>query len=132
MPKNTQKYVNHTVEEIEEYLKMVKKCISKGNFFIPNTSKRKENQQFIEKYRLNTRKQKEMLLSIEALDFCYSVDDYENHNERLYIFAKEYELDNWGIKEKILVYIKIVLKNSNLVVVISFHKVNKKIKKLFK
>jgi len=73
-----------------------------------------------------------MILFINTLDFCYSVDDYIDNNERLYIFAKEYELDNWGIKNKVLVYIKIALKNNDFVVIISFHEANKKIEKLFK
>lgn len=131
MPEDTKKYENHTKEEIEKYLEEVKKCVIKGNFIIPNTDNRKENQEFIKKYKLTSKKQKEMILKIDALDFCYSVDNYKDVSERLYVFAKEYELDNWGIKNKVLVYIKTVLKDNNFVVVISFHEPNKKIKRLF-
>lgn len=131
MPENTQKHVNHTQEEIEEYLKQVKKFIKRGKFKVLDTAKRQENQEFIKKYRISTKKSKEMLLALDVLDFCYSADDYDKTGERLYIFTKEYELDSWGIKSKILVYIKMVLKREEFVVVISFHEPNKKIKKLF-
>lgn len=64
MPENTQKYTNHTKEEIDAYLREVKKCIRRGRFKIEDNDKRKENKEFIRKYRLNSRKQKEMLLAI--------------------------------------------------------------------
>ena len=131
MPENTQKHIDHTEEEIDIYLKQVKKCIKRGKFKVLNTDKRKENQEFIKKYRLNSKKLKEMLLAIDKEDFCYSADDYDNLGERLYIFAKEYELDYWGIKNNVLVYIKIALKENEFVVVISFHEPQKRIKKLF-
>jgi len=131
MPQNTKKYINHTEDEIDIYLKDVKKCISRGKFQISNNSKRLENKNFINQYRINTKKQKEMLLEIEVKDFCYSVDNDDNPNERFYVFAREYELDSWGIKSKVVVYIKTVLKDNDYVVVISFHEPKKKIKKLF-
>ena len=129
MPENTQKYTNHTEEEIDIYLKKVKKCIKRGKFIVLNTDKRHENQEFIKKYSINSKKQKDMLLLLDTKDFCYSADNYDNTKERLYIFAKEYELDCWGIKNNVLVYIKIALKEADFVVVISFHKPNRKIKK---
>lgn len=125
------KYLNHTKEEIDKYLEIVKTSVSKNKFTISVNSSRKENQEFIYKYHLNSNKQKEMILELESLDFCYSVDNYNNISERLYVFAREYELNNWGIINKILVYIKIALKDENFVVVISFHEPNKKINKLF-
>lgn len=131
MSKTTNKYTNHTKEEIEEYLKIVKNNIKRGKFIIPNTSKREKNKNFIEKYKLNSNKQKQMLLSLGVSDFCYSVDDYNNPQERLYVFCKEYELDNWGTLEKVSVYIKMVIKEKDFVVIISFHEPEKEIKKLF-
>lgn len=77
MPENTQKYTDHTEEEIDGYLRKVKKCIKRGRFKVEDNDKRKENKEFIRKYRLNSRKQKEMLLAIETTDFCYSADDYK-------------------------------------------------------
>ena len=133
MQKKTQKYLNYTKEEIDEYLEKVKGLIKKNKFKISDVN-RDKNVNFIRKYRLSSRKQKEMLLSIETLDFCYAVDDY-NTNEKLYIFSKEYELDNWGTYEKINIYIKIDVKKLNsdeYAIIISFHEREKEIKFLFK
>lgn len=128
----TNKYTNHSIEEIDLYLKKIKEQIEKENFIVPVTDKRAENRDFVNTYNLNKKKQKEMLMTLESTDFCYSADDYRNKTERHYIFAREYELDSWGNINNIQVYIKIVQKENNFVVVISFHEPNKKIVHLFK
>ncbi len=71
-----------------------------------------------------------MLLSIEYTDFCYSIDD-DNQNERLYVFAKDYDLDYWGMQKNVLVYIKVVIKSDDYAVIVSFHEPERNIKKLF-
>ncbi len=129
--RNTGININHTREEIKSYLETFKQLVKEGKFYIPDTDKKPKNKRFIEKYKLTTKKRQQMLLNIEVTDFCYSIKDDDNENEILYIFAREYELDNWGIKEKVLVYIKIVIKKENYTVIISFHEPEKKIKKLF-
>ena len=131
MLNNTFKYINHTKEEIEEYLRKVKECINVGKFVVCTTVKNEKNRKFIERYNLNSNKQKEMLVELEVKDFCYSVDNYNNPNEKLYIFCREYELNNWGIIENVDVYIKVVIKQNNFIVIISFHKLEKNIKRLF-
>jgi len=130
MAKNTYINTEHTREEIENYLKRFRQLVQKGKFYIPET--KPKNKEFIEKYKLTTKKRRKMLLELEATDFCYSIKDDDNENEILYIFAKEYELDNWGNLESVLVYIKIVIKEGNYTVIISFHEPEKNIKKLFK
>ncbi|MCE0554903.1 hypothetical protein LQK80_33105 [Bacillus thuringiensis] len=74
---------------------------------------------------------KEILLNIGVRDFCYAVDN-KNPNfahEKLYIFCPQYELDNWGQKKSVDIYIKMNLienKNRNkYMIVVSFHKRNK-------
>ena len=124
-------YINHSQSEIQKYLKLFKDIVNKDNFFIPTTQKRLKNKNFIEKYSINVKKQKEMLLTIDVLDFCYSIDNDGETNERLYIFAKDFELNYWGIKENILVYIKIVIKKEDYTVIVSFHEAERNIKKLF-
>ena len=131
MSNNTFKYINHTKEEIEEYLRKIKQSIKKGKFIVCTTLKNEKNRRFIEKYRLDSNKQKQLLIELEVKDFCYSADDYNNPEERLYIFCREYELNNWGILEKIEIYIKISIKQDNFIVIISFHKPEKNIKRLF-
>ena len=128
---DTSKYTNHTKEEIEEYLKRVKKSVDDGRFIVCTAPKNEKNRNFIEKYKLNKNMQKEMLKELEVNDFCYSADDYNNPQERLYFFCREYELNNWGTIENVEVYIKIARKQNDFIVVVSFHKPEKNIKKLF-
>lgn len=61
-----------------------------------------------------------------------STHKYMKHpKERLHIFSKDYELNNWGTIENVKVYIKIVIKKNEFIVIISFHELKKKINKLF-
>ncbi|MBQ9657873.1 MAG: type II toxin-antitoxin system MqsR family toxin [Clostridia bacterium] len=128
---NTSKHINHTKEEVEEYLNIVKRSVNAGKFVICTTAKNDKNRKFIEKYKLDSNKQKQMLIQLETTDFCYSADNYNDPQERLYFFCREYELNNWGTIEKVEVYIKIAIKKENFIVVISFHKPEKNIEKLF-
>lgn len=131
MSKDTSKYTNHTKEEIEEYLKAIKKSINADNFIVCTTEKNEKNRRFLEEYRLTKNKQKRMLIELEVKDFCYSADNYNDPQERLYFFCREYELDNWGTIENVEVYIKIARKKDDFIVIVSFHKPEKSIKKLF-
>lgn len=132
MNKNTYVNTNYTEEEVKEFLMKFKQLVQEGKYYIPDTDKKPKNKKFIKKYNLTLKQRKRMLLALETTDFCYTVKDDDNENEVLYIFAKEYELNNWGIKEQVLVYIKIVIKKENYTVIISFHEPEKNIKKLFK
>lgn len=82
--KNTQKYLDNTKEEIEEYLKRLKNTVNKGNYQILLNKNRQENMNFIRQYRLTTKKQKEMLLAIETENFSYAADDYKTRREIVY------------------------------------------------
>ena len=131
MKKGTLKYTNHTKEDVAEYLNKVKKCVSAGKFIVSMTEKNYKNILFIEKYKLDKCNQKKMLMELDINDFCYSADNYNDPQERLYFFLREYELNNWGTIEKVNVYIKTALKNGQFVVVVSFHEPEKNMKKLF-
>ena len=128
---DTSKYTNHTKEEIEDYLRIVKKSVNAGRFIVCTTEKNEKNRTFVFEYGLTKNKQKQMLIKLEANDFCYSADNYNDPQERLYFFCREYELNNWGTIEKVEVYIKIARKQDDFIVVVSFHKPEKSIKKLF-
>lgn len=133
MQKHTNKYLNFTKEEIIKYVEKFKLLIKANRFKISDIN-REKNIEFINKYHLNTKNQKSMLLEIEVEDFCYAVDDY-NLKDILYIFSKEYELNYWGEYQKIPVYIKINIKklrDGEYVLIVSFHEREKNIKFLFK
>jgi len=125
-------------EEIEEYLNQFKKCINNGNYTISLNEKRLENKGFIEDYKINKKKEKEVLLSLEADDFCYAVNNDNEYfaHEVLYIFCKQYTLDYWGTLEDVDIYIKInmieVKNRDTFSVVVSFHKRNFEMHYLFK
>ncbi len=55
MQRRTSIYTNHTEDEIKEYLKGLKEIIERGDFYIPNTSKKQKNKNFIETYKLNSK-----------------------------------------------------------------------------
>ena len=93
---------------------------------------------FIEDYKIDTTKEKEILLNLEFDDFCYAVN-YKNPkfaHEILYIFNKEYELDQWGELGSIDIYIKTnktqTRSGDDIMIIISFHERNMPIKYLFK
>lgn len=132
MQDSTSKYTNDSKEKVEQILNIAKKNIQKDNFIVCTNLRNIKNRKFIEKYRLDSNKQKQMLLAIGLEDFCYSVDNYNNPQERLYIFSREYDLDNWGTIEKVEVYIKIAIKEKEFTVIISLHELEKKINKIFK
>lgn len=131
----TGKFTNFTIDEIKDYLAELKKLILDGQYII---SPREENDAFGFEYRIDTAKEKEVLLNLQYTDFCYVVANrkpgYEH--ERLYVFCKEYELDHWGSLELAEIYIKTNLtqtrSGTDFMVVISFHKRNKLLKYLFR
>lgn len=109
------------------------KCIN-----IAINENRRENIQFINEYRLSTKKQKEILLSIKVTDFCHSLNNtnpgYEH--EVLYVFCPQRPLFNaFGEEEFVDIYTKfniIEYGDKKRLVTISFHKRNKPITYLFR
>lgn len=93
---------------------------------------------FIEDYKINSIKEREILLGIQYDDFCYAVDNEKEEfaHEKLYIFCKRQELDYWGALELVDIYIKINMtktrKGDDFTIIVSFHKRNKPISYLFK
>ena len=88
MKKNTYVNISHTKEEIEEYLKTFKLLVQKGRFYIPNTDKKPKNKKFIEKYKLTSKKQKEMLLALEVKEnytVIISFHEPEKNIKKLFI-----------------------------------------------
>jgi len=129
------KYVDFTEDNIKQYLDQIKKLMLCGQYII---SKRDENEAFMFEYRIDTAKEKEILLNLNYRDFCYAAANYkpEYAHERLYVFCKEYELDHWGNSEEVLIYIKTNITQSksgnDYMIIISFHKLNNPIKYLFR
>lgn len=136
--KNIGKHTDLTLEDIKEYLGKFRKAVINDKYAIAKNENREENMEFIEDYKIDTKKEKGILLDIQYDDFCYAVNN-ENEgfeHEILYIFCKCQELDLWGTLENIDIYIKMNMmqtrRGDDYVVVVSFHKRNKPIRYLFK
>lgn len=135
---NPHKNLNYTERQIEKLLVTVKECVKKDRFSIPKHRKREENREFIIEYNLRTNKIKEILLSIDTKDFCYSVKNKKKgyEHEDLYIFAPQVQLFTISDEEEFVnMYIKLnILRDSEgeFIVFISFHKRNKPISYLFR
>lgn len=128
---------NYTREEINTILAKIKDCIRSNRFIISLNNNRKENIDFINKYNLRTKSQKEILLNIEVEDFCHSLHNTKRgyENEILYVFAPRVRLSHVGKCELVSIYTKfniITISQQNRTVVVSFHKANKRINYLFK
>lgn len=129
---------NYSKEEVEVILQKIKDCINANRYIISLNENRNENIQFINEYRLNTDKQKKILLSIQVADFCYSLCNtnpgYEH--EILYVFCPQINLFNiLGEEEFVDIYTKfniIEYGDKKRLVTISFHKRNKPTTYLFR
>ncbi len=136
--RETKKYTDLTPDDIKAYLSKFRKFILDGKYSIAQNENRQENIDFIEDYKIDTKKEKEILLGIQYDDFCYAVDNdnEEFSHEILYIFCKCQELDYWGTLENVEIYIKInmtqIRNGDDFVFIVSFHKRNKPIEYLFK
>ena len=135
---NPQKFINFTPDEIKEYLDKFKKCVLEGRYSISQNENRQENIYFIEDYKIDTKKEHEILLGLQFDDFCYAVenDNIDFAHEVLYIFCKQHELDFWGTLETVDVYIKVNMietrRGDLFSVVVSFHKRNFEVTYLFR
>ena len=130
---------NYTREEVEVILNKIKDCINDNQYIISQNQNRAENVQFINEYRLDDKKKKEILLSIEVDDFCHSLNNtnpgYEH--EVLYVFCPQRNLfDIFGEEEFVDIYTKFNIIEYKIdkkrVVTISFHKRNKPIAYMFR
>jgi hypothetical protein len=132
------KFEHYSPDEIKAYLDDFRKCILNRRYIISQNENRQNNIDFIEDYKINTKKEKEILLGLQFDDFCYAVenDKKEYAHEVLYIFCKQHQLDYWGKLEDVDIYIKINMVQSSsedfYSVVVSFHKRKHDITYLFK
>ena len=129
---------NHTKEQIDTSLDIIKRCVVNNRYTIALNPNRIENIEFISEYNIRSDKQKEILLQIITEDFCHTLQNtkagYEY--EVLYVFFPQVQLFNADGKEEIVdVYTKfniINMQNGSRTIVISFHKRNKPIDYLFR
>ncbi|GEM02951.1 hypothetical protein SAMN05421839_1731 [Halolactibacillus halophilus] len=135
---NTHKILDFSSDDIKKYLVMFRRCVLEGRYSIAKNTNRLENMSFIEDYKVNSKREKEILLDLKYDDFCYAVENEKINyaHEILYVFCKQYELDFWGELENVEIYIKvnmIELKSGDArAFVVSFHKRNFEMTYLFR
>lgn len=120
----------YTESEIGAYLASFKALVMAGKYTISLNPNRQENLDFIRNYNIDTAKRKDILLALEAEDFCDVVENIKEEyaHEKLYIFGKTFNLEKWGDSEEVDIYIKINLiqkrNGEDFAIVISFHQRN--------
>ena len=125
-----------TKEAIIKILDKVKECVRNGRFRISQNPNRLDNINFINRYRLTSEVQKQMILSLDICDFSKIEEDRKDNRQILYFFGKDYELNHIdrGIEE-VEAYIKFTMHervNGDIVLFISFHEAKWPIEYYFK
>jgi len=135
---DTRKILNFKPDDIKAYLKELKNLVLENKYTVSRNTNREENKKFIEDYKIDSKKEKEILMNLEYDDFCYAVNNKNPKfaHEVLYIFNKEYELDRWGELISVEIYIKTnktqTRSGEDIMIIVSFHQRNMPIKYLFK
>ena len=128
---------NYTREQIDEVLGKIKYCVENGSYTISLNENRQENIDFINEYNITTKKQRQLLLGITTDDFCHSLKNKRKgfEHETLYVFVPTVVLkDAYNNPVSLNVYTKfniIETRRGDFTVVISFHKLNRPIKRAF-
>lgn len=134
----TKKLLDFKPDDIKVYLKELKNLVLENKYTISRNNIREENKKFIENYKIDSKKERKILLNLEYDDFCYAVNNKNQKfaHEVLYIFNKEYELDKWGELVSVDIYIKTnktqTRSGEDIMIIVSFHERNKPIRYLFK
>lgn len=131
--------VDYQIEDVEAVLCEIHDCIRTQNYTMARSQdKRKENNSFIFEFNLSKKKWEAILLGITARDFCHSLNKLKPgyEHEILYVFVPEVSLLNLqGEREKVAIYTKFNLIDTGKgkkAVVISFHRLNRRIEYLFR
>ncbi|SMP57038.1 hypothetical protein [Anoxynatronum buryatiense] len=87
---NPQKYINFSPDDIKTYLDMLRKCVLEGSYSIARNENGQENMDFIENYKISSKREKEILLGLQFDDFCYAVENekLDYAHEILYVFLQ--------------------------------------------
>ena len=125
-----------TITDIEKYLEEVKAAINAGRYRVEMNDNRQDNQDLFLNYIISEEKRKQILLSLESIDF--SEIRHNTHkgyeHELLYVFGKDVKLLRRfsSGEEQVSLYIKFNKLETRYVIVISFHEQRYPIKYMFK
>ncbi len=128
--------MSYTIEEIEKYLRAVRKAVNERNYRIELNKNRADNLALFEKYILDEKKAESIMLNLEPIDFIDAVKNSHKgfEHEMLYIFGKRIKLlERFGSREvEVELYIKFNHLENNFLIVVSFHEKKYPLKYYFK
>lgn len=95
-----QKFTNLTINEIKDYLDKFRKCVLEGRYSISQNENRQENIDFIEDYKIDTKKEHELDFwgTIETVDIYIKVNMIETRKGDLFSVIVSFHKRNFEIK----------------------------------
>ncbi len=117
--------LNIRKKDIEQYLFEIKEAVENNRYRIDRNVRRQNNIDLFLKYVIDEVKAKEIILSLNVMDFSKILqNEHKGYEyERLYVFGKDVVLlERSGTEEKVVsLYIKFNKLDNCFVIVISFH-----------
>ncbi|HIX68599.1 MAG TPA: type II toxin-antitoxin system MqsR family toxin [Candidatus Anaerostipes excrementavium] len=117
--------MNIRKKDIEQYLFEIKEAVENNRYRIDRNVRRQNNIDLFLKYVIDEVKAKEIILSLNVMDFSKILqNEHKGYEyERLYVFGKDVVLlERSGTEEKVVsLYIKFNKLDNCFVIVISFH-----------
>ena len=111
--------------DIKQYLSEVKEAVKNDRYRLERNAKRQDNINLFFDYVIDEAKAKEILLSLDVIDFSEILqNEHEGfEHEKLYVFGKDVILlERFGTEEKtVSLYIKFNKLENCFVIVVSFH-----------
>ena len=128
--------LNIDQKDIEQYLSEVKNAVEKDNYRLDRNAKRQDNINLFLDYVIDEAKAKEIILSLEVMDFSEILQNEHKgyEHEDLYVFGKDVILleRNRTEEKTVSLYIKFNKLENCFVIVISFHEQKHPLKYYFK
>lgn len=127
--------MEYSLQDIDAYLHDVKEAVQEGRFRLDLNTRRQYNRNLFLEYLLDMQMVEKILLSLSPWDFSEAVQNRHEgfEDEMLYIFGKTVRLIQRfrEREENVLLYIKINKLTEGFVIIISFHRQQKRLKFYF-
>ena len=127
--------MEYSLQDIDAYLHDVKEAVQEGRFRLDLNTRRQDNRNLFLEYLLDMQMVEKILLSLSPWDFSEAVQNRHEgfEDEMLYIFGKTVRLIQRfrEREENVPLYIKINKLTEGFVIIISFHRQQKRLKLYF-
>ncbi len=127
--------MEYSLQDIDAYLHDVKEAVQEGRFRLDLNTRRQDNRNLFLEYVLDMQMVEKILLSLSPWDFSEAVQNRHEgfEDEMLFIFGKTVKLIQRfeEREENVPLYIKINKLTEGFVIIISFHRQQKRLKLYF-